>query len=370
MDANTLKTGERIEHPLHGPGTIRFVGTDYLGIDFDRGGEALIRREAFAQSMAQTPSTTKHGRRTLSWPQSTFIAEAADTPHYMGSHWSPFVNAAKEILVRLPELLPLAMPQTGYGEARPSPRAAPADWPAGVQLVWPRRDKGLAVVLHVGKDANHIVTLFPFFAGGSQQALVLHEVRVWQGGLEAQITAAWGEGEVSFFDTQYPINRAWYEAGGSYEFLLAGLAYDARPAEHREFTINRHPDEVAWMNSRLPDDEEPHTAATTVSFDGAAMLLPIEGWDIDDHQFRAPVKTVEEFTDWLGQDGWRVRAAVMRFGDEDGDLDILITRRAWKGDAPPRVGQDIEGQLWLQGRLWMPSEPSSAAARRGQGIGR
>lgn len=60
----------------------------------------------------------------------------------------------------------------------------------------------------------------------------------------------------------------------------------------------------------------------------------------------------------------------MRFGDEDGDLDILITRRAWQGDAPPRVGQDIEGQLWLQGRLWMPSEPSSAAARRGQGIGR
>ena len=47
MDANTLKTGERIEHPLHGPGTIRFVGTDYLGIDFDRGGEALIRREAW-----------------------------------------------------------------------------------------------------------------------------------------------------------------------------------------------------------------------------------------------------------------------------------------------------------------------------------
>jgi hypothetical protein len=66
MDTDTLKTGERIEHPLHGPGTIRFVGTDYLGIDFDRGGEALIRREAFAQSMAQTPSTTKHGRRTLS----------------------------------------------------------------------------------------------------------------------------------------------------------------------------------------------------------------------------------------------------------------------------------------------------------------
>lgn len=35
-------------------------------------------------------------------------------------------------------------------------------------------------------------------------------------------------------------------------------------------------------------------------------------------------------------------------------LDILITRRAWTGEAPPQVGQDIEGRLWLQGYLWMP----------------
>jgi hypothetical protein len=44
----------------------------------------------------------------------------------------------------------------------------------------------------------------------------------------------------------------------------------------------------------------------------------------------------------------------MRFGDEDADLDILITRPAWTGDARPQVGQDIEGRLWLQGHLWMP----------------
>lgn len=42
-----------------------------------------------------------------------------------------------------------------------------------------------------------------------------------------------------------------------------------------------------------------------------------------DYSFHAPVKSVEAFKDWLGQDGWRVRATVMSFGDQDADLDIL-----------------------------------------------
>lgn len=108
------------------------------------------------------------------------------------------------------------------------------------------------------------------------------------------------------------------------------------------------------MNQRLKEGEEPHETACTVSMDGAAMFLPVSGWDVDDYSFHAPVKSVTEFKDCLGQDGWRVRATVMRFGDEDADLDILITQKAWSGEAPPRVGQDIEGRLWLQGYLWMP----------------
>ena len=45
MDTQNLVLGSRIEHGLHGSGTITFVGTDYLGIAFDGESEALIRRE-------------------------------------------------------------------------------------------------------------------------------------------------------------------------------------------------------------------------------------------------------------------------------------------------------------------------------------
>lgn len=354
MDARELIIGDRIEHSSQGAGTVTFVGVDHVSIAFDAGGEALIRRATLEQEVPTIEAPVEDRRESLPWPESTFIPERDDARHFLGSHWEPFVEDSKEIMKRLPEMLPNALLQTGYGEDRKATRSAPNDWPKGFQLVWPLRERGLALILHVTEEANNLVSLFPFFATGSQHTLTLREVIVWEGGLEAQITASWGEGEVTFFDTQYPINRNWYETGKDYDFIFSGVAYNAGPAKRREFAIKRHPDEVAWLNQRLQAGEEPWEADCTVSLEGAAFFLPISEWDADDYSFRAPVKSVREFTDWLGQDGWRVRATVMRFGDEDADLDILITRRAWSGDGPPQVGQDIDGRLWLQGYLWMP----------------
>jgi len=354
MNTQELVVGSRVAHPFPGEGIVTFVGTDYLGIDFDGSGEALIRRESLEKEEPIIPMAAESTREALPWPASTFVPEKTDAQHYLGSHWDPFVEDSADLMKRLPEMVPNALVQTGYGDGRKPSRSTPEDWPQGFQLVWPLRSQGLAMILHVEKEANMIISLFPFNAHGSQQTVTLREVSVWEGGLEAQITVGWNEAEVTFFDTQFVVNRAWYEAGRNYEFILAGLAYNAQPAEKREWTINRHPDEVAWMNRNLKEGEEPHEATCMIRMDGAAMFLPVEGWDVDDYSFHAPVKSVEEFKDWLGQDGWRVRATVMRFGDEDADLDILITRRAWSGEAPPQVGEDIEGRLWLQGYLWMP----------------
>ena len=365
MEPKHPTVGSRLENTALGAGTVTFVGSEHIGVAFDDGTEALIRREALATEAADPVPQVQPSQDGLPWPQSTFVAEGGGARHFLGSHWDPFVEDSKEIMAQLPQIVPKAMVQTGYGDDRPPARQAPADWPKGFELVWPLREQGLALILRPESAANLIVSLFPFFAQGSQQTLRLRSVLVWEGGLEAQITAVWGEGEVTFFDTQYLINRAWYEAGMVYDFILSGVAYSAGLAQPREWTIQRHPDQVAWMNLRLKPDEQAHEAACTMHAEGAAMFLPVPDWDLDDYSFHAPVKSVTGFSDWLGQDGWRVRATVMRFGDEDAELDILITRRAWSGDAPPQVGQDIEGRLWLQGRLWMPrSSKAKVAARR------
>ena len=111
---NSIGRGSIIEHPEHGRGVVTFVGDDYIGMCFDNGGNALLKRSSFerreedekpAQSMIEEVGIK---RTDLPWPDSTFVFEGDDEPHYMGSHWSPFMNDVTEVLQRLPEVLPQA----------------------------------------------------------------------------------------------------------------------------------------------------------------------------------------------------------------------------------------------------------------------
>jgi hypothetical protein len=355
MNITDLKLDDQLEHPIHGKGRISFIGDDYFGITFDDEKELLIRREELQKTFFEmtNPDENDNGpvKQTI-WPYSTFVIETADAEHYPGSYWQPFVDESREILERLPEIIPKALLQMGIGELHKAPHEQPSEWPQGSQLVWPLRQQGLSMILKTQANGNNIVSLFPFFGLGTQNTLIVREVKVWVSGLEAQITANWGDSIITFFDSQFVINRAWYESGRSYDFILTGIAYNAKPAEIMEINFNRHPDQVAWMNQLLQENESVEEINCTVGLEGSMFLLPIQGWDADDYSFRAPIKSVTEFTDWLGQDGWRVRAPVMRFDNNNADLDIVITRRAWSGSESPKVGQDIEGNLWLQGYLW------------------
>ena len=116
MDTRDLVVGSRIEHGLHGSGAVTFVGTDYLGIAFDGAGETLIRRESLEKDAPVVVEPQEPVRETLPWPASTFIPEGEDAQHYLGSHWEPFVEDTKELTCRLPEIVPKALLQTGYGE--------------------------------------------------------------------------------------------------------------------------------------------------------------------------------------------------------------------------------------------------------------
>jgi hypothetical protein len=354
--------GTRVTDPHHGFATITFVGTEYVGLRFEADGQnALFRLDGHSlypgwDESVMIVDDAEPTTAALPWPDSTFVTEHADVKHYMGAHWEPFTeNGAKEFLERLPTIIQQSSPLRGFGEFYRPSRPEPDSWPKGVHLVWPAQNQrlALAATLRLDAKATHVISLYPYIDQGTQTSLRLDRVSVWGSGVEAQIDAVWGEGAITFLDTAYLLNRGWYEAGGAYEFLLAGIAYDARHAEPTRIPYNPHPDVAEWERLRAAARGEP-PPVTPDYFDttGAAFLLAVPEWDVDDYNFRGPVKQVEPFDDFLGQPGWKVRVTVMRFDNEDADLDIYITRRAWQSETPPLVGQDMEGTLWLQGRLW------------------
>lgn len=265
--------------------------------------------------VASRAERRRHGamRRWKRWPESTFAPCAREHGH--GAHFAPFLDDPLELASCLPEILPHRLAQRG----REPPRALPPGWAEADLWAWPLRVQGLQLV--VERFAESPVSIFPFFATGSRARVVLDEVRIWEGGLEAQLRVSWGDAAITFFDTRYLLNRSFYEAGATYEIVLTGIAYEAAP----------------WV------------ATETFGLRGLAALLPAGG-DADDYVFRGTIRHVSAVRDWLGQDGWKLRTTVMRFDDDvEAELDIVVTARAWKAAAKPRIGLEIEGRLWLQG---------------------
>jgi len=177
-------------------------------------------------------------------------------------------------------------------------------------------------------------------------------------GAEAQIEGIWGGAAVSFFDLTLLSNRSWYESGKCLVFVLAGIAYKAEPASLEPLVVAPESALADMLQDQMETTDE---KALEVGTEAYCILAHIAEWDRDDYWFRGSVRTVKAVEDWLGQSGWRVRVCVMRMDTEaddlqDAELDIFVTSRAWSGHEPPQVGKDIEGTLWLQGRLWWPGE--------------
>lgn len=333
-------------------------------------------------------------------PEPFFDREMDEGSHSMGSHWQPFFDDARTVLQKLPEILNGANVHGGYSQFYPPPERVEQAWPRGALLLasseaianvmgfenkrhrWDgqtpwrspggaleetperaqgasARESGVAALLRVATEAdkaNMISSLFPYSFHGIEHTVVLRRVRVWENGLEAQIEAALDETSITFYDIDFVNNRGWYRRGLRCQFVLVGIAYRASIAEVKKFTIARTPEWFESMKWLTGEDRTPESGALEehYSTEGMSTLLPIDDWDIDDYTFRGPVKDVWGMS-ILGLRAWRVRITAMRpsGSDSDGvDLDIIITERAWTGEGPPKVGQELEGEMWLQGRLW------------------
>ncbi len=384
---SSFVVGQRINHPEYGECTVTFVGEKRLGVVFDDGTDTMFMLQDFEACDTVDTEAASPASRPVDWPDSTFVPESGEDRHSMGSHWVPFFDGPAELAMRLRnEILPESRPACGFGEFYPAPRQEPDSWVKGEHRFWPLPRRGLLMTLRNGPGAVELVSLIPNVGEGIQVTLRLIEVSVWASGVESQIHAAWlpagngssGEAQgddseagtpgptagfpICFFDTRFLVNRAWYETGEQYEFILAGIAYHARAATLMTLPYSPDPDQVAW--ERLLAEkrgEPPPEIPDTIHFQGMAMFLALPEGDDDDYSFRGPARRVTPFDDMLGQKGWRIRVTVMRFDDEDADLDIFVTERAWEGKEPPREGQDIEGVLWLQGELWAAGDMARKA---------
>lgn len=292
------------------------------------------------------------------WPDDTFVCEDESREHYCGTHWEPFFDSVEEIFDRLPEILDASGLMQTYGDFFTGPHEIPPDWAKGFYLCWPHHDRGLVIPFRMARDTNEFINITPYAGSGIQVSMEMEKVHVWAGGAEAQVEGTWGDTQVTFFDIGFLGSRTWYDTGKCLDFILAGIAYRAQALKIDKLELAPDSQLAIWQQTFGGRTEE---QSAYIEMKGSRIFLPLEfwnsdaDWDRDEYRFLGPVLSVTTFDGWLGQSGWKARVGVMEFEGKSLDLDIFITERAWDGSEPPHVGQEIEGFLWLQGRLWGPT---------------
>ncbi len=113
-----------------------------------------------------------------------------------------------------------------------------------------------------------------------QPVKAVRRVNVRESGLEARITADWGESTITFFDSQYVINRAWYRAGLPFLRLCRERAIVVRPEALKRRVCRDADDDVvlgtakvAGADAILTGDED---LPVLRSFEGIAIWRPYQ----------------------------------------------------------------------------------------------
>ena len=280
----------------------------------------------------------------------------------IGWIWTPFLNSNSH--AKLTKLVNqwLPSPDFGHGPFNDLERKLPLDWPKGRSNLYERVDDGYfhasAMAIFKADRSGVLATVIPLLHRDDvRHPLTIRSVLVNSDKLQATVCASYGELELWFYDTGWMLHFHRYVAGRQMEFSLVGLAHSACKCT----SLIHELIEPAWLQTHI--DRNPNFAFVVnalgqrvVKIDNSkseGLYPPIEG--PPDFEFRGTVKQLKALPNLFGQPAWLALVTVERdiecLGNLVGELnlDIVITQCVWGDGKLPAVGEDIEGELWLQG---------------------
>lgn len=275
--------------------------------------------------------------------------------HYMGSHWDSFYEEGEfdNIIGKVLSVLNKSMLLEGYKKEELS-FGYDSSWEIGfTQLVPSNNQQGFCVVQKVDKENEEInvMSMFPYFDYGQKYELNLEKVFVWSNGLEGQVEVDLGFTTLTFYDTYFNNHKEYYLVDKKYKFKIFGICYECGIPTENELKVDMKPEVLESIG------KDPKDTLQTFNLKGMTSFFPILEWDRDDFSFRGVIEEVFEVETVFGRKGWICRTKVLRSGfeeDNEYSIDILVTDLIWKTIVPPQVGDDIEGSVWLQGRMIEP----------------
>lgn len=275
--------------------------------------------------------------------------------HFIGSHWNSIYEEGKfqDIMGDVLSVLSKSTILEGYKNEDLSFGYDNDRTMGFTQIVPPNDEQGFCVVQKVNKDKNevHVISMFPYFNYGQEYEFDIEKVYVWKNEVEGQIEVDIGFTNITFYDTHFNNHREYYLKDKKYKFKIFGICYECGIPTENEIKVDMKPEVLESMG------EDPNETLKTFNLKGMSSFFPITEWDKDDYSFRGTIEEVFNIETTFGNKGWICRTKVLKsgFGDDiEYSIDILVTDMIWNEDNPPKVGDDIDGSVWLQGRMIEP----------------
>lgn len=276
--------------------------------------------------------------------------------------WQPFFRS--DTLARLNESLKMwvASQDFGHGPFNDLGSKLPPDWPKGRSNLYARVEQGhfcaSAMAIYETSGAEGLENVIPaMHRNDVRHPLTIQRVLAWPDKLQATVCVTYGNLEFGFYDTGWMLHFHRYTAGRQLEFSLVGLAHEAYSCASRIVELIEPP----WLQAQIDRDADyPFTLNTlgqrVVKVDHSrtqCFCSTIESTHT--YEFSGTIKELKVLPNLFGQPAWlavvTVESDIEALGNLVGplDLDIVITQEIWGDAPPPAVGEDIEGELWLQG---------------------
>lgn len=277
-----------------------------------------------------------------------------------GSHWET-VLGEESIVAKLKEIV--------QNSGVLSRKRTKVDFGAGPEekdvftLVCPTSEDSpldFMTLLAENDGYNELVSAYPFVREGALLNGKITDIEIWNNNVEAVVTMEFGEDrEISFFATDYNINKAKYQVGAYCEVRLASFAYECKVQDTQKLSFKLEGDAAKNFRSKLGEDfrnkfGENENDESPIFFDASEMtlLLPVREDYKDDYQFLSPVQSVRMF------DTSGVSMLQLGIFVDDGNLErmtlpLFVRESMFDGqDNPkPETGQSVGGVCWLQGHL-------------------
>jgi hypothetical protein len=282
-------------------------------------------------------------------PESDFWTLDGEEPeHVHGNHWGSFVADTGEFFK---QTLPLAIQQSSTLGGKPASRGDIE--PVGMLLRYPMGEADFISLIEVRKTQNLFASAWPHIGSTGHRLLTLRKGFLWPNRLEAQLEADFGPSSITFFDHRFLQYGARYGQGFTADFHLAIYAYMIQRPDPAPMIFD-DPETIRRLDpDRGAEDLSPLEIHTT----GMAAFFQMKSTDRDDCEFRGPVKAVRELPQGaFGARAWVLKVTVLRDsdanpGNEDIDLDVVLSAHVLGAQTLPQVGEDVQGTGWVQGWL-------------------